>query len=106
MSAPPLSASYEQIAAHPRYQELLRKRNRFSGILAALTLLVFAGFLVFAMNREAFAAGISAGSAISWGIVVSVILIVFALIVAGIYVRRANSEFDAISRALIKETSQ
>ncbi len=106
MSGPPLSASYEQIAAHPRYQELLRKRNRFSGVLAVLTLLVFAAFIVFAMNREAFAAGISTGSAISWGMVISVVLIFFAQIVAGIYVWRANGEFDAISRALIKETSQ
>lgn len=96
----------DRIVAHPKYQELLRKRNRFSLLLSVIVLIVCVSFVAFAMDPVAFSARIAEGSAISWGIVIGFSIEVFCFIMTGIYVWRANGEFDAINRALIKETSQ
>ena len=46
------------------------------------------------------------GSAITWGIPIGVGLIFSAFILTGIYVRRANGEFDALNTAILKEAEQ
>lgn len=96
----------DRIEANPKYQELLRKRNRFSLLLSAIVLLVCISFVVFAMDPVAFSARIAEGSAISWGIVIGFLIEIFCFIMTGIYVWRANGEFDTMNRALIKEASQ
>ena len=51
-------------------------------------------------------AKISPGSSITWGIPLGVGLIVSAFILTGIYVRRANGEFDDLNNAILKEAAQ
>ena len=43
---------------------------------------------------------------ITLGIPVGVFIIVAAFVLTGIYVRRANSEFDELNRQIIEETKQ
>ena len=39
----------------------------------------------------------------TWGIPVGIGIIVFTVIITGIYVHRANSEFDDLTKKLLKE---
>ena len=45
-------------------------------------------------------------SSITWGIPIGVGLILSAFILTGIYVRRANGEFDELNNAILKEAGQ
>ena len=49
---------------------------------------------------------LSPDSSITWGIPIGVGLIVSAFILKGIYVRRANGEFDELNNAILKEAGQ
>jgi uncharacterized membrane protein (DUF485 family) len=90
---------YLSIQNSPRFKELVRKRERFAWILSAIILLI-------AYGPQVLGAKISPGSSITWGIPLGVGLIVSAFVLTGIYVRRANGEFDDLNNAILKEAAQ
>ncbi|WP_025732335.1 DUF485 domain-containing protein [Carnimonas nigrificans] len=99
--------SYSQILDDPRFQELVSKRNRLSWTLSALILIVYLAFIfLIAFAPQVLGTRISADSVITWGIPIGVGLILFAFILTGIYVRRANGEFDRLTKAILDEVQQ
>ncbi|MBL7543258.1 MAG: DUF485 domain-containing protein [Bdellovibrionaceae bacterium] len=94
-----------QIAHSPKYKELVTKRSRFGWTLTAAMLLVYYGYIcLVAFNKEFLAQPIGQGVttlSIPFGIGV----ILFTIIVTGIYVRRANNEFDRLTAEIIKENT-
>jgi len=91
------------IKSNPKYHELTSKRTKFAWILAALMLLVYYGFiLIIAFNKEFLSQPLWEGSVTTVGIPVGLGVIISAFILTGIYVFRANSEFDRLT-AEIKE---
>ena len=98
---------YLSIQNSPRFKELVRKRERFAWILSAIMLGLYAAFiLLIAYGSHIMGAKLYPGSAITWGIPIGVGLIFSAFILTGIYVRRANGEFDALNTAILKEAEQ
>jgi len=94
----------EQIQNNPKYQELVSKRSRFAWMLTVIILVVYFSFiLLIAFYPEVLGAKVSEGSMMTVGIPVGIFIIVFAFALTGIYVRRANSEFDALLDIVKKE---
>jgi len=93
----------QQILNNPKYQELVSKRSRFAWMLTAIMLLVYFSFiLLIAFFPEVLGAKVSEGSMMTVGIPVGIAIIVFAFALTGIYVRRANREFDVLLEAVKK----
>lgn len=98
---------YLSIQNSPRFKELVSKRERFAWILSAIMLCLYAAFiLLIAYGPQILGAKLSPGSSITWGIPLGVGLIVSAFVLTGIYVRRANGEFDELNNAILKEAQQ
>lgn len=98
---------YERVVAHPHYAELMRKRNRFSLLLSAIVLVVFYSFVAVATLAPVdFAAPLAGGLTWPVGLVAGFAIQIFAFVMTGIYVIRANGEFDRINRTLIEEASR
>jgi uncharacterized membrane protein (DUF485 family) len=98
------SEEIERIRSHPAYQELVSKRTRFGIILSILMLIIYFGFvLLVAFHKALLATPIFAGSITTIGIPLGVFVIVSAFVLTGIYVRRANSEFDELTRRITEE---
>lgn len=91
-----------KIAANPQYQELKRKRNRFGWWLAAAMMVVYYGFIVLVAFDKALLSQRLGAGVMTLGIPVGFGVIVFTIVITGIYVRRANHEFDALSDAVAK----
>ena len=93
--------SVEAITRHPLYAELVSKRKRFAWILTILMLAIYYGFiLVIAYQKSLLAAPLWAGAVTTVGIPVGVAIIVAAFILTGIYVYRANGEFDRLTKSI------
>jgi uncharacterized membrane protein (DUF485 family) len=91
------------IKSNPKYHELVSKRAKFAWILAVLMLLIYYGYiLIIAFNKEFLAQPLWEGSVTTVGIPIGLGVIISAFILTGIYVARANSEFDRLT-AEIKE---
>lgn len=98
---------YDRVVAHPKYQELQSKRNRFSVLLSLIVLGVYYTFVMVAcLNPGAFSQPFSEGSVWGTGLLVGFGIQIFAFLMTGVYVFRANSEFDALNRTLIEEAGR
>ncbi len=96
----------ERIQRHPKYLELKRKRNLLGFTLTGLMLLVYYGFIsLIAFNKPFLAQPVGAGVT-SLGVPIGLGVIVFTVVITAIYVRKANSEFDTLTRELLKESAR
>jgi uncharacterized membrane protein (DUF485 family) len=99
--------TYEKIGASPLFQELVRKRNRFSLLLSAIILIVYYSFVLFASTSPAeFATPVTEGSKWPIGLLIGWGIQAFAFIMTGVYVSRANSDFDEVTRTVVTEASR
>ena len=95
-----------KIEANPKYHELRRKRNLFGWSLTALMGVVYYGYIaLIAFNKPFLAQPIGAG-VISLGIPIGMGVIVFTIVITGIYVRRANGEYDRLTAEILKEAAR
>lgn len=96
----------DKILKNPKYQELQSKRNSFGGLLTVLMLIVYYGFIaLIAFNKPFLAQPMGAGVT-SIGIPIGMGVIVFTIVITGIYVRRANSEYDALTKEILKDAAK
>ncbi len=94
-----------RIAADPRYRQLVRRRSRFTWTLTGIMLVVYFGYiLLIAFDKTFLAQPVSSGSATSLGIPIGLGVILIAIVLTGLYVRRANRDFDPMLASLL-ETS-
>lgn len=99
-----LDRTAERIAQNPRFLELVRRRNRYSIIMTALMMIVYFGYiLLIAFDKPLLATKIAAGATTSIGIPLGVGVLVFTIVLTAIYVRRANTEFDADAHEIVSE---
>ena len=95
-----------RIAAHPTYQKLKKTRSALGWWLAAAMMVVYYGFIVLvAYFKPLMSTRISDGVT-TWGMPIGLFVIVFTVLITGIYVRRANDEFDRLSEELKKAVVQ
>ena len=87
-------ARLARIADDPRYQALVRDRSRFGWTLSALVLAAYLGFILLVAFDKALLARSLMGGVTSVGIPLGIAVILFAIILTGVYVRRANRDFD------------
>jgi uncharacterized membrane protein (DUF485 family) len=95
-----------KIAANPKYQKLVRTRSSFGWILTAIMMVVYYGYIaLIAFNKEVLSARLGEG-VMTVGIPVGFGVIVFTILITGFYVRRANSEFDQLTREIVEEAGK
>lgn len=96
----------QRILDNPKYQELRTKRSSFGWLLTAAMMVVYYGFiLLVAFNKEFLSQRLGDG-VMTMGIPVGFGVIVFTIVITAIYVKRANTEFDELSNAIVKEVQR
>ncbi len=95
-----------KIEANPKYHELRRKRTAFGWILTILMLVVYFGYIaLIAFNKPFLAQPIGSGVT-TLGIPIGMGVIIFTIVITGIYVRRANGEYDQLTAEILEEASK
>lgn len=93
----------QKIKANPKYQHLVSTRSSYGWMLTIIMLVVYYGYiLLVAFDKELLASKMGAG-VMTWGMPIGLFVIVFTVVITGIYVRRANSEFDDLTAEIRKE---
>ncbi len=91
------------LAKDPRYLALTRRRSRFAGLLTAIMLAIYFGYiLLVAFRRDLLALPVGDGVT-TLGIPLGIGVILSGIVLTGIYVRRANREFDLLIDELARE---
>jgi len=93
----------ERIRRNPKYIELKRKRNVFGWTLTLFMMVVYYGYIaLIAWNKPFLSQPLGTGVT-TIGVPIGMGVILFTIVITGIYVRRANSEFDALTAAVLQE---
>ena len=95
-----------RIEANPKYQALKRQRSRFGWLLTILMLLAYYGFIgLIAFDKEFLAKPMGAGVT-TLGIPIAFGVIVFTIAITGLYVRRANGEYDRLTAEILEDATR
>jgi uncharacterized membrane protein (DUF485 family) len=95
----------DKIKNNPKFQQLVKTRSAFAWKLAIAMLVVYYAFIL-TIAFSPTTLGASMGGIITVGIPVGVGIILFAFILTGVYVKRANTEFDALTQAIKEEAGK
>ena len=96
----------QKIQSHPKYLQLRTKRNRLGIFLTALMLIVYYGYIaLIAFDKKFLAQPIGSGVT-TLGIPLGMGVIIFTIVITAIYVRRANGEFDTLTKEILKDAAQ
>jgi uncharacterized membrane protein (DUF485 family) len=90
----------KRIQSDPNYIKLVAERKSFGWTLAIITLVIYYGYIALV----AFAPGVIAtpvSGAITVGIILGAAIIVASIVLTGIYVSRANSIYDELTKAIV-----
>ena len=94
----------QRIENSAHFRELVASRQRFAAILSVIMLVIYVGFILLI----AFAPGwlgtpLHVGTSVTRGIPLGIGVIVISFILTGIYVWRANGEFDRLTKSVLNE---
>ena len=100
-------AAYASIRRNPKFAELVQQRNKLARTLTIVMLIIYFGFiLLVAFVPGLLGTPLSAGSVTTIGIPLGILVIVSAFVLTGIYVGKANSEFDRLNTELLREVTK
>ena len=94
----------QRIENSAHFRELVASRQRFAAILSVIMLVIYVGFILLI----AFAPGwlgtpLNPNTSVTRGIPIGVGVIVISFVLTGIYIWRANGEFDRLNNEVLHE---
>jgi uncharacterized membrane protein (DUF485 family) len=93
-----------EVLQHPKYQELVRRRTRVSMMFFAVTLVIYAGFiLTMAYLPEVFAQPLGETWTMSVGLLVGLLVVCSAVILIALYVWYSNKVFDPLLNDVLRD---
>lgn len=96
---------YTRIRNNPKFMELVEKRKRFAWLLSLIILTAYYSFiLTIAFFPTVLGTPIAEGMVTTLGIPIGMFIIFLSFLLTGIYVSRANKEFDELTRQILEES--
>jgi uncharacterized membrane protein (DUF485 family) len=89
-----------RIQRDPNYIKLVKDRTSFGWTLSIIMLVLYYGYIALVAFAPTIIATKVAG-AITIGLILGAGLIVVSVLLTGIYVLRANSEYDELTKAIV-----
>ncbi|MBP8813344.1 MAG: DUF485 domain-containing protein [Laribacter sp.] len=99
--------AFHAVKASPAFRELAQKRSLTAWSLTAIVLgTYYCYMLVVALRPDILHAPLAEGGMLTVGVPVAALIIVFSWAMTGVYIWRANGEFDRLNRAIIEEAGK
>lgn len=94
----------KRVLNHPEFINMAKKKSRLGWTFSALMFLVYFTFIaLIGLNPNAFATPISTGATTTWGIYIGLFVIIFAFVITGIYVHKANGEYERMTQSVVDD---
>jgi uncharacterized membrane protein (DUF485 family) len=93
-----------KIRANPKFAEMVGKRTRFAVLLSLIVLVPYYTFMLLtSLQPQLFTATISDTSVITIGWPIAAVIVIVGWLLTGVYVSRANGEFDSLNEQILKD---
>jgi uncharacterized membrane protein (DUF485 family) len=90
----------QKLNRDPNYHQLVKSRSRFGWLLTAAMMVVYYGYILLIAFDKEFLAAKTGDGVMTWGMPIGLFVIVFTVLITGVYVRRANSKYDELTQAI------
>lgn len=97
-------ASWQEIESNPKFVELVTKRKTLGWTLSAAMLIVYMGFILLVAYAPKFLGTPLGTGVMTIGVPIGLFVIIAAFILTGIYVSKANAEFDQLTRQIVEDS--
>ncbi|MCA1922705.1 DUF485 domain-containing protein [Buttiauxella noackiae] len=95
---------YQRIEDSAQFRELVEKRQRFATILSLIVLVIYVSFILLIAFAPAWlGTPLHPGTTVTRGIPIGVGVILISFFLTGVYVWRANGEFDRLNNEVVRE---
>lgn len=95
-------ALIDKVKRDPEFHALVRRRSRYAWTLSGLMAAFYFGFILVVAFAPKLLGTPVGGGVTTIGIPVGLGVILAAFVLTGLYVRRANTEFDAMTRTIVE----
>jgi uncharacterized membrane protein (DUF485 family) len=89
-----------RIQNDPNYIRLSQTRKMFGWTLSIIMLVIYYGFIALVAFAPS-VIGVKIGGSITFGLILGVAVILSAIVLTGIYVWRANAQYDTLTKAIV-----
>jgi uncharacterized membrane protein (DUF485 family) len=97
---------YGRVENDPLFKQLVARRSRLALLLSAIVLVSYYAFMaVVAFAPEVFARPLFEGGALTIGGPIGALLIIVSWLLTGLYVSRANGEFDRMTQEIVERNA-
>ncbi|MEC5208043.1 DUF485 domain-containing protein [Vogesella urethralis] len=96
----------KRVQANPKFAELVHKRTSLGWLLSIVMLAIYYGFILILAFAPASLGASLFGGVTTVGIPIGIFIIVSAFVLTGVYVRKANTEFDQLNQQIVEEAKQ
>ena len=98
-----LDPTSAKVLADPKFQEMVSVRNSYSWICTVLMLIAYFGFILLIAFEPALLGSKIGDGVTTLGVPVGLGVILFTIAITAVYVKKANTDFDAMKDAVIKD---
>ena len=93
-----------RVLTHPEFKKMEQEKNRMRWFFSFAVFAVYVTYISYiGINPEFFSRTLFPGSIITTGIYAGVFIILFSIVLTGLYVRKANRKFDEVTKRVIRE---
>ncbi|RQO73592.1 DUF485 domain-containing protein [Aquitalea sp. FJL05] len=97
----------KKVQSNPKFKELVQKKTSLGWQLSIAMLVIYYGFImILAFSPSTLGAPLAPGMTMTVGIPVGILIILSAFVLTGLYVRKANGEFDQLNREIVEEAQK
>ena len=94
----------KKVRANPKFAELVHRRTKLATTLTIAMLVVYYGFVLLVAYAKPFLATPIGAGLTTIGVTLGVGVILAAFVLTGIYVAKANKDFDTLTAQIVEET--
>lgn len=93
-----------KIRANPKFAEMVGKRTRLAILLSLIVLVPYYTFMLLtSLKPQLFTATISETSVITIGWPIAALIVIGGWLMTGVYISKANGEFDELNKQILDE---
>ncbi len=97
------STHYQKIESNVTFEKLVRQRSVFAWVLSSIMLGSYCSFILLLAYAPKFVGTpIFEGGSVTYGIPMGIGLILLAIALSGIYVYKANGDFDRLNQEVVE----
>ena len=94
----------QRVLNNPKFQKMARQKSLMGWSFSAIMFSVYVIYILFiGLDPHSFGKPVAEGSVTTWGIYIGLFVILFAIVITGVYVYIANGKFEKITKDMVSE---